>query len=71
MDGSKRQGQSPLAVQREFVGFRLEKQILVRVYELVVPLFVPEPAQLTTKRPDPPAAIAGPEPVLLPLVKGA
>jgi len=71
MDGSKRQGQSPLAVQREFVGFRLEKQILSRVYELVVPPLVPEPPQLTTNLPDPPAPTAGPEPVLVPLAKGA
>ncbi len=71
MDGSKRRCRSPLAVQREFVGFRLEKQTLVRVYELVVPLLVPVPGELTGNLPDPPAPTAGQERVRLPLAKGA
>ena len=37
MDGSGRGRQPPLQVVREFAGFRLEQQVLVRVYELVVP----------------------------------
>ena len=38
MDGSRRGRQPPLEVQREFLGSRLEQKILVRVYELVVPV---------------------------------
>ena len=45
MDGSTQRRCSPLAVQREFVGFRLEKQAMVRVYELVVPLLLTASAQ--------------------------
>lgn len=37
MEGSRRGRQPPLDVRREFAGSRLEEQILVRVYELVVP----------------------------------
>jgi len=37
MDGLCRSQQRPLAVQREFAGSRLEEQILIRTYELVVP----------------------------------
>lgn len=37
MDGLSRSRQGPLAVQREFAGSRLEEQILIRTYELVVP----------------------------------
>jgi hypothetical protein len=37
MDGAIRSGRPPHEVQREFVGFRLERQVLVRVYELAVP----------------------------------
>ena len=37
MDGLGRSRQGPLAVQREFAGSRLEEQILIRTYELVVP----------------------------------
>jgi hypothetical protein len=42
MDGAKRKCSSPLELRQEFVGFRLERQVLVRVYELVVPLFLQE-----------------------------
>ena len=37
MDGS-RGGRQPLEVRREFAGSRLEEQIRVRVYELVLPV---------------------------------
>ena len=38
MDGSRRGRQPPLAVQRDFAGSRLDEQILMRVFELVVPV---------------------------------
>jgi hypothetical protein len=38
MEGSRRSRQPPLDVEREFAGSRLEEQILVRTYELVVPV---------------------------------
>jgi len=38
MDGSRRGRKPLLEVRQEFVGFRLEKQVLARVYELAVPL---------------------------------
>jgi len=38
MDGSRQSRQPPLDVEREFAGSRLEEQILVRTYELVVPM---------------------------------
>lgn len=38
MDGSSRGWQVPLQLRREFAGSRLEEQILVRVFELVVPV---------------------------------
>jgi hypothetical protein len=38
MEGSRRGRKPPLEVGREFVGFRLERQVLARVYELAVPL---------------------------------
>ena len=44
MEGLGRGRQFPLHVQREFAAFRLEKQILVRVFELVVPLICRRPA---------------------------
>ena len=34
--------QPPLRLRREFGGFRMEEQILVRVYELIVPTIRPE-----------------------------
>ena len=38
MEDTGRQRQSPLPLQREFVVSRLEEQILIRVFELVIPL---------------------------------
>ncbi len=38
MDGSSRGWQLPLELRREFAGSRLEEQILIRVFELVVPV---------------------------------
>jgi hypothetical protein len=38
MDGSRRGRQPPLEVQRDSAGSRLEEQILIRVFELVVPV---------------------------------
>lgn len=38
MEGSRRGWLPPLEVRREFAGSRLEEQILVRTYELVVPV---------------------------------
>lgn len=38
MEGSRRQRQLPLEVERGFANSRLERQLLVRVYELVVPV---------------------------------
>jgi len=38
MDGSSRGWQVPLQLRQEFAGSRLEEQILVRVFELVVPV---------------------------------
>ncbi len=43
MDGSRRGRKPPPEVRREFVGFRLEKQVLARVYELAVPLLREHP----------------------------
>jgi len=71
MDGSTRRCRSPLAVQREFVGFRLEKQTLVRVYELVVPLLIPRSAQQAGVVPERPAPMTEQISNLLPLAKGA
>jgi hypothetical protein len=70
MDGSTRRRCSPLAVQREFVGFRLEKQTLVRVYELVVPLLMPASAPLAVA-PQRPAPMNEKSSILPPLGKGA
>jgi hypothetical protein len=38
MEGSRRRRKPPLEVTRGFASSRLERQILVRVYELVVPV---------------------------------
>ena len=38
MEGSRRRRKPPLEVERGFASSRLEGQILVRVYELVVPV---------------------------------
>lgn len=70
MDGSTRRCCSPLAVRREFVGFRLEKQTLMRVYELVVPLLMPALAQQAATAPEPAPTIERIS-ILLPLAKGA
>ena len=69
MDGSTRRRCSPLAVRREFVAFRLEKQTLVRVYELVVPLLAS--AQQSDTAPERPTPTTGPISILLSLAKGA
>ena len=37
MDGSSRGRQPPLELRREFADSRLEEQILIRVFEMVVP----------------------------------
>jgi hypothetical protein len=69
MDGSTQRRCLPLAVQREFVGFRLEKQTLVRVYELVVPLLMASaPSAAAPQRPAPRNEKTS---ILLPLAKGA
>ena len=71
MDGPTRRRCSPLAVQREFVGFRLEKQTLARVYELVVPLLMPASAQQAATASERPAPTTEQISILLPLAKGA
>jgi hypothetical protein len=71
MDGSTRRRFSPLAVQREFVAFRLEKQTLVRVYELVVPLLMLASAQQADTAPERPTPATEQISILLPLAKGA
>jgi hypothetical protein len=38
MDGSRREQQPPLELRREFAGSRLEEQIMVRAFELTVPI---------------------------------
>jgi len=38
MEGSRRRREPPVDVEREFARSRLEQQILVRVYELVLPV---------------------------------
>lgn len=38
MEGSRRVQRGPLDIGREFVNSRMEQQILMRVYELVVPV---------------------------------
>ena len=41
MEGSRRRQKPPLGVERGFANSRLERQILVRVYGLVVPVVHP------------------------------
>lgn len=38
IDGASRVGKPPLELRREIAGCRLETQVLMRAYELVVPL---------------------------------
>lgn len=38
MDGQRRLRRPPPEVRREFAGGRLESQVLIRAYELVVPV---------------------------------
>ena len=71
MDGSTRRRCSPLAVQREFVAFRLENQTLVHVYELVVPLLMPVSAQQPDTAPERRTPTTDPISILLSLAKGA
>ena len=49
MEDTGRQRQSLLALQREFVVSRLEEQILIRVFELLIPIH-----RQVTMRVDPP-----------------
>jgi hypothetical protein len=49
MEDTGRQRQSLLALQREYVISRLEEQILIRVFELVIPIH-----RQVTRRVDPP-----------------
>jgi hypothetical protein len=37
MNGTSRVGKPPVEVRREFVGWRLESQVLIQAYLLVVP----------------------------------
>lgn len=71
MDGFTRRRCSPLAVQREFAAFRLEKQTLVHVYELVVPLLMQASVLQAAPAPDRRALTTEPISILLPLTKGA
>jgi hypothetical protein len=66
MDGAKRMCRTPLELRQEFVGFRLERQVLVRVYELVVPLFLQDGAEAADSSP-----AAERDRIVLPLAKGA
>ena len=69
MDGTTQRRCLPLAVRREFVAFRLEKQTLIRVYELLVPLMMPTSAeQADTAWPAPSTEQVT---ILVPLAKGA
>jgi hypothetical protein len=65
MDGPKRRCWQPLELRQEFVGFRLERQVLVRVYELVVPLFLQDEAEADS------SPVAERERIAVPLAKGA
>lgn len=38
MEGERRVSRPLVEVRREFTGFRLEAQVLIRAYELVVPV---------------------------------
>lgn len=69
MDGAKRKHRPPLEVRREFVGFRLERQVLVRVYELAIPLR--ENAEIASDSSPAKIVSAKRERVLRPLAKGA
>jgi hypothetical protein len=71
MDGVKCKRRPPLELRREFVGFRLEKQVLVRVYELVVPLLLRCDAEADDSSSLAEACAAERKSVLLPLAKGA
>ena len=71
MDGSKQKQQALLAVQREFVSFRLEKQMLMRVYELVVPPLAVGSAEFAEDLPQSETPNVRQEQVLIPLAKGA
>ena len=71
MDGSKQSQQALLAVQREFVSFRLEKQVLMRVYELVVPPLMVESTEFAEDLPQSETSNVRQELVLFPLAKGA
>jgi hypothetical protein len=66
MDGAKRRCRPPFELRQEFVGFRLERQVLVRVYELVVPLFLQGDAEAADSSP-----AAERERFVVPLAKGA
>jgi hypothetical protein len=67
MDGSRRGRQPPLEVQRDSAGSRLEEQILIRVFELVVPVIR---RNLTEDRPLM-RAVPGEEQFAFPRAKGA
>ena len=71
MDGSKQRQQALLAVQREFVSFRLEKQILMRVYDLVAPPLAVGSTEFAEDLPQSETPNVRQEQVLLPLAKGA
>jgi hypothetical protein len=57
MDDSRRRRNTPLALQREFTDSRLEKQILMRAFAMLVPLDgsepIDEPASKTNADPCP------------------
>jgi len=71
MDGSRRCRHALLAVQREFVSFRLEKQVMIRAYELVVPLLMRESTEFAGNLPQSETSNVGQEQILLSLAKGA
>jgi len=66
MEGTGRGRRPPLHVQREFAGSRLEEQILVQVFELVVPVIRRSPV-----KDRPVGARASAEHVRSPRAKGA
>ena len=66
MDGPKRRCRLPLELRQEFVGFRLERQVLVRVYELVVPLLLQDEAETADS-----SLVTERERIAVPLAKGA
>ena len=71
MDGDKCTRRSPLELRREFVGFRLENQVLVRVYELVVPLLLRDNLESDDSPASVATCVAEEESDLLPLAEGA